>query len=81
MKQALKSKRKRNRQREEKKRNRENRKRHNSNGSEGSSCDEHDGRHSSESHSEDDPESEDLAKQLETTGLCISLYISRVTSL
>ncbi|XP_045165132.2 protein kintoun-like [Mercenaria mercenaria] len=68
MKQALKSKRKRNRKREEKKKEKDGRRRHNSNGSECSSCDEHDSRHSSESHSEDDPEAEDLAQQLEETG-------------
>ncbi|KAL4239094.1 Protein kintoun [Mactra antiquata] len=68
MKQALKSKRRRNRKREEKKCSRENRRRHNSTGSECSSCDEHDGRHSSESHSEDDVDVEQLAQQIEETG-------------
>lgn len=67
MHQALKSKRRRNRKKEERKAS-NTRRRHNSTGSECSSCDEHDQRHSSESHSEEDMEPEPLAEQIQETG-------------
>ena len=62
MKVTLKSKRRRNRKREEKKKEKC-RKRHNSTGSECSSCDEHDTKVSSESHSDDD-----LGSQIDEAG-------------
>lgn len=76
MKQALKSKRRRNRKKEERKVGHGGRRRHNSNGSECSSCDEHDHRHSSESHSEEDVEQEPLTEQIEETGEKIVLKSS-----
>ena len=72
MKVALKSKRRRHHKKEEKKAAKleKSRRRHNSTGSECSSCDEHDSKLSSESHSDD--ELDDLSQQLGETGKKVS---------